>query len=318
MKVTQRILGQALLLLEHNNTIINPTSLSALTAASKFGDVTALVAGKGCKSVVDQAAKLAGVKTVLSVDSAEYEHLSPENFATLVQKVQGAKNFSHVVATHSAFGKGIVPRAAVLFDSMPIADVISIKDETTFIRSSYAGNALQTVKSTDATKFITVRPTSFEKAGEGGSAAVESFDATGETGMSKWLADEVDTSGKPDLSSARFVISGGRGLKNGDNFKLLYDLADKMGNCAVGATRAVVDANWVSNDLQVGQTGKIVAPELYIAVGLSGAIQHLAGMKDSKVICCINTDAEAPVFSVSDYGLEEDLFTAVPKLQSLL
>eukprot|EP00992_Anisonema_acinus_P000818 TRINITY_DN10294_c0_g2_i1.p1 TRINITY_DN10294_c0_g2~~TRINITY_DN10294_c0_g2_i1.p1 ORF type:complete len:231 (+),score=56.46 TRINITY_DN10294_c0_g2_i1:337-1029(+) len=204
------------------------------------------------------------------------------------------------------------------FGSMPIADVISIEDESTFVRSSYAGNALQKVKSTDSVKFVTIRPTSFDKVGAGGSAAVEEIAPAGESGLSKWIADEVDTSGKPDLGSARVVISGGRGLKNGDNFKMLYDLADKIGNCAVGATRAVVDSNWVANDLQVGQTGKIVAPELYIAVGLSGAIQHLAGMKDSKVICCVNTDGEAPIFSVSDYGLEADLFQALPEIQNSL
>lgn len=231
-----------------------------------------------------------------------------------MKKVQDENKFTHIVAAHTTFGKGVLPRAAALLDTQSVSDVIGVKDENTFIRSTYAGNALASVKSSQPLNILSVRPTSFDKAAQGGSATVAQVAATGESGLTKWIADEVDTSGKPDLTSARVVVSGGRGLKAPENFKLLYSLADKIGNCAVGATRAVVDAGFVPNDLQVGQTGKIVAPELYIAVGLSGAIQHLAGMKDSKVIACINTDPEAPIFSVSDYGLEADLFDAVPKL----
>jgi len=306
--------------IEHNNAKLAPASLSAVTAASKFGDVTALVAGKGCKAAAEAASKVNGVKAVVQVDSAEYANLLPENVAPLIQKLQAAQKFTHIVAAHTAFGKSVIPRAAAVSDVQPIADVIKIVDESTFVRPTYAGNALSTVKSTvDPVKMLTVRPTNFDKAAEtGGSAAVSSFDAAGEAGTSKWVSDEKDESGKPDLTSARVVVSGGRGLKSKDNFKMLYDLADKIPNCAVGATRAVVDAGFVPNDLQVGQTGKVVAPQLYIAVGLSGAIQHLAGMKDSKVIACINNDPDAPIFTVSDYGLEADLFDAVPKLKSLL
>lgn len=314
------LLGKALVIIEHNNAKITPASLSAITAASKLGDVTALVAGKGCQAVADACIKVAGVKAVVQVDSAEYSNLQPENFAALVQKLQTAQQFTHILAAHSAFGKSVVPRVAALTDVQPIPDVIKIVDETTFVRPTYAGNAISTVKSTkDPLKLITIRATNFDKAAEtGGSAAVSMFDAAGETGLSKWVSEEKDESGKPDLNSARVVVSGGRGLKSKDNFKMLYDLAEKIPNCAVGATRAVVDAGYVPNELQVGQTGKVVAPQLYVAVGLSGAIQHLAGMKDSKVIACINNDPDAPIFTVSDYGLVADLFEAVPKMKSLL
>jgi len=319
MRATRAILGKALVIIEHNNKAVSSASLAAVGAASKLGDVTALVAGKGCGSVADQASKLKGVSLVLAVDSAEYEHGLPENLATLIKKVQDEKKFSHIVAAHSSYGKSVLPRVAAQFDCAIIADVIGIKDETTFVRSTYAGNAIATVKSgKDPIKFLSVRPTSFEKALTGGSAKVESTPATGDSGLSKWVAEEVDTSGKVDLTAARVVIAGGRGMKSGDNFKMLTDMAAKIGNAAVGATRAVVDAGYVPNDMQVGQTGKIVAPELYIAVGLSGAIQHLAGMKDSKVIACINTDAEAPIFTVADYGLVEDLFTALPAMMKKL
>jgi len=320
MRCARTLFGKALVVIEHNNAKLAPASLSAVTAASKFGDVTALVAGKGCKAAAEAASKVNGVKAVVQVDSAEYANLLPENVAPLIQKLQAAQKFTHIVAAHTAFGKSVIPRAAAVSDVQPIADVIKIVDESTFVRPTYAGNALSTVKSTvDPVKMLTVRPTNFDKAAEtGGSAAVSSFDAAGEAGTSKWVSDEKDESGKPDLTSARVVVSGGRGLKSKDNFKMLYDLADKIPNCAVGATRAVVDAGFVPNDLQVGQTGKVVAPQLYIAVGLSGAIQHLAGMKDSKVIACINNDPDAPIFTVSDYGLEADLFDAVPKLKSLL
>lgn len=319
MKAARALLGKALVIIEHNNQAVSSSSLAAVGAASKLGDVTALVAGKGCGAVAEQASKLKGVSTVIAVDSAEYEHGLPENLAPLVKKIQDDKKFSHVVAAHSSYGKSVLPRVAAACDCSIIADVIGIKDETTFVRSTYAGNALATVKAAkDPVKFLSVRPTSFEKAAAGGSAKIEAGAATGDKGLSKWIAEEVDTSGKVDLTAARVVLGGGRGLKNGDNFKMLYDMAAKIGNCAVGATRAVVDAGYVSNDMQVGQTGKIVAPELYIAFGLSGAIQHLAGMKDSKVIACVNTDPEAPIFTVSDYALEQDLFVAIPEMMKKL
>lgn len=319
MRATRALLGKALVIIEHNNKAVSSASLAAVGAASKLGDVTALVAGKGCGSVAEQASKLKGVSTVIAVDSAEYEHGLPENLATLVKKVQDDKKFSHVVAAHSSYGKSVLPRVAASCDCSLIADVIGIKDETTFVRSTYAGNALATVKAgKDAVKFLSIRPTAFEKAATGGSAKVEAGTAAGDSGLAKWLAEEVDTSGKVDLTAARVVIAGGRGLKNGENFKMLFDMATKIGNAAVGATRAVVDAGYVPNDMQIGQTGKIVAPELYIAFGLSGAIQHLAGMKDSKVIACVNTDPEAPIFTVSDYGLEQDLFVAIPEMMKKL
>lgn len=320
MKTARFLFGKALVLIEHNNAKVSPASLSAITAASKFGDVTALVAGKGCGAVAEAASKINGVKAVVQVDSAEYANLLPENMAPLVQKLQTEQKFTHIVAAHTAFGKSVIPRLAAISDVQSIPDVVKIVDESTFVRPTYAGNAISTVKSTkDPVKMVTVRPTSFDKSAEtGGSATVSSFSASGEVGTSKWISDEKDESGKPDLSSARVVIGGGRGLKSKENFKMLFDLADKIPNCAVGATRAVVDAGFVPNELQVGQTGKVVAPQLYVAVGLSGAIQHLAGMKDSKVIACINTDPDAPIFTVSDYGLEADLFDAVPKMKLLL
>lgn len=313
------MLGKALVLIEHNNAKVSPASLSAITAASKFGDLTALVAGKGCAAVAEQTSKVTGVTSVVQVDSAEYENLLPENVAVLVEKLQEKEKFTHLVAAHTAFGKSVIPRVAAVSDCAPIPDVIKIVDDNTFVRPTYAGNAIATVKSeVDPVKMITIRPTSFDKAADGGSAAVSSGEASGDTGVSKWVADVFDTSGKPDLGTARVVVAAGRGIKSGDNFKMIYDLADKIPNCAVGATRAVVDAGFVPNELQVGQTGKVVAPDLYIALGLSGAIQHLAGMKDSKVIASVNTDPDAPIFSVSDYGLEGDLFEAVPKMQSML
>jgi len=316
MKAARIILGRALVIVEHDNAKVSPVTLSAVSAASKLGEITALVAGAKCKEVVSQVAAIQGVSKVLAVDSAEYEHGLPENLALLLKKVQQDNKFSHIVAAHTSFGKGVLPRAAALLDAQSISDVIAVADENTFTRSTYAGNALAVVNAVNnPVNFLSIRPTSFDKAvASGGNASVDQVAPAGESGLSKWIADEVDTSGKPDLTSARIVVSGGRGLKAPENFKLLYSLADKIGNCAVGATRAVVDAGFVPNELQVGQTGKIVAPELYIAVGLSGAIQHLAGMKDSKVIACINTDPEAPIFSVSDYGLEADLFDAVPKM----
>uniref|UniRef100_A0A7S4FQL1 Electron transfer flavoprotein alpha/beta-subunit N-terminal domain-containing protein n=1 Tax=Eutreptiella gymnastica TaxID=73025 RepID=A0A7S4FQL1_9EUGL len=239
MKGARSLLGKALVLIEHNNAKVSPASLSAITAASKFGDITALVAGKGCAPVAEQASKIAGVKAVVQVDSAEYDHLLPENVSKLVEKLHGAEKFSHIVAAHTAFGKSVIPRVAAVSDCQPIPDVINVVDENTFVRPTYAGNALATVKSEiDPVKMLTIRPTSFDKAGDGGSAAVTNGEACGETGGTKWVSDEVDDSGKPDLSSARVVVGGGRGLKSGENFKLLFDLADKIPNCAGAVQRA--------------------------------------------------------------------------------
>eukprot|EP00669_Euglena_mutabilis_P008996 TRINITY_DN395_c0_g1_i1.p1 TRINITY_DN395_c0_g1~~TRINITY_DN395_c0_g1_i1.p1 ORF type:complete len:331 (+),score=42.75 TRINITY_DN395_c0_g1_i1:32-994(+) len=320
MRAARLLFGKALVIAEHNNSKISPATLSAMTAAAKLGDVTVLVAGKGCKAVTDAASQVSGVKAVLQVDAPEYENLLPENIALLVQKVQAAHKFSHIVAAHTAFGKSVIPRVAATSDVQPISDVIKIVDENTFVRPMYAGNAISTVKSTkDPVKMLTIRPTNFDKASEtGGAGAISAAEASGESGASKWISDVKDDSGKPDLTSARVVVSGGRGLKSKEKFQILFELAEKIPNCAVGATRAVVDAGYVPNELQVGQTGKVVAPQLYLAVGLSGAIQHLAGMKDSKVIACINTDPDAPIFTVSDYGLVADLFDAVPKMKALL
>lgn len=317
---TRALFGRALLIVEHDGKKLLPPTLSTLTAAKKLGDVTALVAGKNVKAVADEAAKLAGVSKVLHVEADEYATQLPEPLAKLVHKIAADQKATHVVASHSALGRGAIPRAAALADCQSISDVVEVKDETTFVRPIYAGNAIATVRSTkDPIKFLTVRATAFEKAAAGGSsAAVETAPGAGGFEKSVWVKDAVVDTGKPDLATARVVVSGGRGLKNGENFKLLDALADKLGNCAVGATRAMVDSGYASPEMQIGQTGKVVAPELYIAVGLSGAIQHLAGMKDSKVICCINTDPDAPIFTVSDYGLVGDLFDAVPKLTKLI
>ncbi len=306
-----------LVVAEHDSSEIAPATLNTVTAAAEIGgDVTVLVAGSGSSAAADAAAKIAGVSKVLHADSAEYANGLAENVAPLV--VSLAAGYSHVLAPATSFGKNVLPRAAALLDVQQVSEISGIVDADTFVRPIYAGNAMATVKSSDAVKVITVRTTAFDAASaEGGSAAVEAADAKGDSGLSSYVGAELSSSERPELTSAKIVISGGRGMQNGENFAMLEEVADKLG-AAVGASRAAVDAGFVPNDYQVGQTGKVVAPDLYIAVGISGAIQHLAGMKDSKVIVAINKDEEAPIFQVADYGLVADLFEAVPALSKEL
>jgi len=307
----------SLVLVEHNNQNINPVTLNAITAARALGgDVNCLVAGTSCADVAKEVAGVQGISKVLMAEDASFEGFMPEKLAPILMASQKQFNFTHIIAGASAFSRGLLPRVAAQLDVSPISDIIGIKDSDTFIRTIYAGNAIMTLKSMDPVKVVTVRTTAFEAASlGGGSADVESAPAAaGEaTPGSQFVGQELSKSDRPDLGSAKVVVSGGRGMKSGDNFTMLYDLADKLG-AAVGASRAAVDAGMVPNDMQIGQTGKIVAPELYIAVGISGAIQHLAGMKDSKVIVAVNKDPEAPIFQVSDYGLVADLFKAVPEM----
>jgi electron transfer flavoprotein alpha subunit len=302
-----------LVLAEHDNNELNPATLNAVAAAAQVGgDIDILVAGSGCGAVADAAAKVAGVNKVLCADSAEYANGIAENMIPVIMSV--VDGYSHLMAAATTYGKNILPGVAALKDVAQISDIIRVDDADTFQRPIYAGNALATVKSGEALKVITVRTTSFEAvAAEGGSAAVESVGATGDAGKTAFGKSELSSSDRPELTSAKIVISGGRGMQDGSNFAMLEKVADKLG-AAVGASRAAVDAGFVPNDYQVGQTGKVVAPDLYVAVGISGAIQHLAGMKDSKVIVAINKDAEAPIFQVSDYGLVDDLFKAVPEM----
>lgn len=307
--------ASSLVIAEHDNATLGAISLNAVTAASKMSDdVTVVVAGTNCSAVADQASKVAGVSKVLCADSAVFTGFLAESLTPFLVQLQKNLNFSHIVAGASAQGKGLLPRLAAKLDVSPISDIISVEASDTFIRTIYAGNALTTVKSNDPVKVVTIRGTSFEPAvADGGSAAAESCDVGVENTLTSFVGSELTKSDRPSLSAASTVISGGRGMKNGENFQMLYELADSLGG-AVGASRAAVDAGFVPNDLQVGQTGKIVAPDLYVAVGISGAIQHLAGMKDSKVIVAINKDAEAPIFQVSDLGLVDDLFKAVPAM----
>ncbi|ORY91417.1 hypothetical protein BCR43DRAFT_558959 [Syncephalastrum racemosum] len=310
----------SLLVVEHKNGKIGGATLNALSAASKLGgSVTALVAGDAPEAVAQAVAKYAGVSKVLTAKDAAYANGLPENFAPLLAEVQKKHGFTHLIAGHTAFGKNIMPRAAALLDVAAVSDITGVESEDTFVRPIYAGNAIATVKSNDSVKVVTVRSTAFAAAEEvaDNSPATEEADAAEKPNLVQWVGEDIQKSDRPELGSASRVISGGRGMKNGENFKLLYDLADKMG-AAVGASRAAVDAGFVDNSLQVGQTGKIVAPELYIAVGISGAIQHLAGMKDSKTIVAINKDGDAPIFQVADYGLVEDLFKAVPEMTEKL
>ena len=301
---------------EHDNASIRPATLNAVTAAAQLGPVDLLVAGADCRAAAEQAAKIAGVAKVLLADAPEYAHGLAENLAPLVVKL--AAGYSHVLVTATTFGKNLLPRAAALLDLQQISDVVKIVSADSFVRPIYAGNGLATVQSADRIKLLTVRSTAFEAAkAEGGSAAIETVAAAGEAGLSRFVRQEVSKSERPELSSARIVISGGRGMQAAENFHLLEEVADRLG-AAVGASRAAVDAGFKPNEFQVGQTGKVVAPDLYIAVGISGAIQHLAGMKDSKVIVAINKDEEAPIFAVADYGLVADLFTAVPELKAEL
>ncbi|MFZ6049372.1 electron transfer flavoprotein subunit alpha/FixB family protein [Pseudomonas sp. CR3202] len=306
-----------LVIAEHNNASLASATLNTVTAAQQIGgEIAILVAGQGVGAVAESAAQIAGVAKVLVADHAAYAHQLPENIAPLVASL--AAGYSHVLAPATTNGKNYLPRVAALLDVDQLSEIIAVESADTFKRPIYAGNAIATVQSSAAVKVITVRTTGFDAAAaEGGSAAIEAVATVSDAGTSAFVGEELAKSDRPELTAARIVISGGRGLQNGDNFKLLYAVADKLG-AAVGASRAAVDAGFVPNDMQVGQTGKIVAPQLYLAVGISGAIQHLAGMKDSKVIVAINKDEEAPIFQVADYGLVADLFEAVPELENAL
>lgn len=308
--------ASTLVIAEHDGAALNGGSLSTISAAKKLGgDVTVLVTGSKATGAAKAAASVDGVSSVLVADNAAYDHAVAENVSDLIAALQKSKSFTHILTPTSNTSKNFVPRVAALLDVAPLTDVMEVVDEETFKRPMYAGNAIATVKSSDAVKLMTIRTTSFEKAATtGGSAAVgDAAAGAGDVGLAKFVSEELSKSDRPELTSASVVISGGRGLKNGENFKMLEELADKL-NGAVGASRAAVDAGFVPNELQIGQTGKVVAPDLYVAVGISGAIQHLAGMKDSKTIVAINKDEEAPIFQVSDYGLVADLFKAVPEL----
>jgi electron transfer flavoprotein alpha subunit len=308
----------ALVVAEHDNKVLRPATLNAVAAAKEITgkDVDILVAGKDCRPVAEAAAAVAGVRKVLLADDAAYDHGLAENVAPLLVKL--AADYSHLLAPATTSGKNLMPRVAALLDVMQISDISAVVSPDTFVRPIYAGNALQTVQSTDPIKVITVRGTAFPP-GEatGGAASIETLTPTASAGLSEFVRAELSKSERPELTSARVIISGGRGMQSGENFHLLEKVADKL-SAAVGASRAAVDAGFVPNDYQVGQTGKIVAPELYIAVGISGAIQHLAGMKDSKVIVAINKDEEAPIFQVADYGLVGDLFKILPELEQEL
>jgi electron transfer flavoprotein alpha subunit len=308
---------KTLVIAEHDNASLKAATLNAVAAAGALGgDVDILVAGAGCGAAADAAAKVPGVSKVICADNAAYEHQLAENVSLLVAEL-GA-DYDNLLAPSTANGKNIMPRVAALLDVGQISDILSVESADTFKRPIYAGNVIATVQSSDPKKVITVRTTAFDAApAEGGSASVEACTAAHDAGVSQFIGEEVAVSDRPELTSASVVISGGRGMQNGDNFSLLEGIADKL-NAAIGASRAAVDAGFVPNDYQVGQTGKIVAPDLYIAVGISGAIQHLAGMKDSKVIVAINKDEDAPIFQVADYGLVADLFEALPELESAI
>lgn len=305
-----------LIIAEHDNETLKNATLNTVSAAAALGgDIDVLIAGSSCQAVADAAAAISGVNKILLADNACYEHQLPENVAPLVAE-QG-KNYSHILAAATTTGKNLMPRVAALLDVGQISDITEVQSEDTFVRPIYAGNAMATVQSSDPIKVITVRTTAFGEADSGGSANIESVDQMVEQSQSSFVSEQLSQSERPELTAASIVISGGRGMQDGENFTLLEKVADKLG-AAIGASRAAVDAGFVPNDYQVGQTGKIVAPDLYIAVGISGAIQHLAGMKDSKVIVAINKDEEAPIFQVADYGLVADLFKALPELEAAL
>ncbi|MBR9971824.1 electron transfer flavoprotein subunit alpha/FixB family protein [Magnetospirillum sulfuroxidans] len=305
-----------LVLAEHEGGALKPATLNTVAAAQKIGaDIHVLVAGENCAAVAAAAAKISGIAKVLVADAALYAHALAEPLATLIVGLAGG--YGHILAPATAIGKNVMPRVAALLDVAQISEIVAVVAADTFVRPIYAGNALATVQSKDAIKVITVRATGFEAAALDGAATIETIAAATDPALSAFVGQELSKSERPELTSARIIISGGRGMQSGDNFPLLEAVADKLG-AAVGASRAAVDAGFVANDLQVGQTGKIVAPDLYIAVGISGAIQHLAGMKDSKVIVAINKDEEAPIFQVADYGLVADLFKAIPELTAAL
>jgi electron transfer flavoprotein alpha subunit len=301
-----------LLIAEHNNKELRPFTLNAVTAASQIDqDVHAVIIGHNSEQAVKALSALPSVKKVISVEAPHYENFTAENFAPIIVKL--AENYTHIVSSANTFGKNLMPRIAALLDTSQVSDITKVISNDTFIRPIYAGNAFATVKSNDKKKCVTIRPTSFDPCeSTGGSAPIEKVDGLEEFVQTKFIKREEVKSDRPELGTARIVVSGGRGMQSGDNFKLITEVADKLG-AAIGASRAAVDAGYISNDHQVGQTGKVVVPDLYIAVGISGAIQHLAGMKESKVIVAINKDGEAPIFSVADYGLEADLFEALPQ-----
>ena len=306
-----------LVIAEHDNASIKSATRNTITAAAELGAaITLLVVGSDCQAAANEAASITGVAKVLVADAAVYAHQLPEAVAPLIAQV--ASNFTHILAPATTTGKNLTPRVAALLDVAQISDIVTIKSTDTFVRPIYAGSALATVQSGDAIKVITVRTTAYaEASAEGGSASVDAVDTVIEQSVASFVSEELSVSERPSLSAASIIISGGRGMQSGDNFVLLEKVADKLG-AGIGASRAAVDAGFVPNDYQVGQTGKIVAPDLYIAVGISGAIQHLAGMKDSKVIVAINKDEEAPIFQVADYGLVADLFVALPELEAAL
>jgi electron transfer flavoprotein alpha subunit len=306
-----------LVIAEHDNASLKPATLSTVAAAQALGgDIDILVAGENCAAVADAAAAVAGVRKVLLADNSVYGHQLAENVSLLIAEL--AADYDNIMAATTSNGKNTMPRVAALLDVGQISEVMTVESADTFKRPIYAGNVIATVQSSDAKKVMTVRNTAFDPvSGEGGSASIEAVNAVHDAGIASYVSEEMAVSDRPELTAAKVVISGGRGMQNGENFAMLESIADKLG-AAVGASRAAVDAGFVPNDMQVGQTGKIVAPDLYIAVGISGAIQHLAGMKDSKVIVAINKDEDAPIFQVADYGLVADLFVAVPELDAAL
>ena len=306
-----------LLIAEHNNKELRPFTLNAATAASQIdAEVHAVIIGQNSESAAKKLSELPVVKKVISIEAPHYENFTAENFAPAIVKL--AENYSHIVCSANTFGKNLMPRVAAHLDTSQVSDIIKVISPDTFLRPIYAGNAFATVKTNDAKKCVTIRPTSFEPCeSSGGTATIEKGEVSEEFSNTKFIKREEIKSDRPELGTARIVVSGGRGMQSGDNFKLITEVADKLG-AAIGASRAAVDAGYISNDHQVGQTGKVVVPDLYIAIGISGAIQHLAGMKESKVIVAINKDGEAPIFSVADYGLEADLFEALPQFMEEL
>ena len=306
-----------LLIAEHNNKELRPFTLNAATAASQIDtEVHAVIIGQNSESAAKKLSELEVIKKVISIEAPHYENFTAENFAPAIVKL--AENYSHIVCSANTFGKNLMPRIAAHLDTSQVSDIIKVISPDTFLRPIYAGNAFATVKTNDTKKCVTIRPTSFEPCeSSGGTATIEKGEASEEFSNTKFIKREEIKSDRPELGTARIVVSGGRGMQSGDNFKLITEVADKLG-AAIGASRAAVDAGYISNDHQVGQTGKVVVPDLYIAIGISGAIQHLAGMKESKVIVAINKDGEAPIFSVADYGLEADLFEALPQFMEEL
>lgn len=322
VRVSRQLSGRrhigTLVVADHDNVTLNHVTRVAVSAAGDLGnDVTVLVAGQNCAGVAEQASKVTGVSKVTMVDDQLYANCLAENVSNLISKLQMERGFTHIIMANNSFAKNILPRAAALLDLSQVSDVMAIKSPDTFTRAMYAGNALCTVQSEEAVKLLTVRTTAWPPAEDGASAApVENESAAGAADGTSFVSEGKASSSGPSLTSSTKVVSGGRGMQNGENFQMLYDMAGKLDDCAVGASRAAVDAGFIGNELQVGQTGKVVAPDLYVAVGISGAIQHLAGMKDSKVIVAVNKDPEAPIFQIADYGLEADLFKAVPEINS--